>query len=597
MDILQKLINLNESWVERGLHGQVLDEQSRYYGGVIDPANGIAWPNHHAGTPVWMSVWTAALVQPESVYYRDPLVLERLGLAAEYMLRFQHEDGSISPGWTNFHSPPDTAFVIVGYAQLYLLLSRENWTDAERVLVSMRQFLERSMPVMLTGGCHTPNHRWVLCAALGFLYEIFGDERLVQRAQMWLSEGLDMTPDGEWTERSNGIYNAVSDVMLIHASRLLHMPELLESVRRNLDMMMYLIHPSGEVVTDYSGRQDFGQTFTMDSYLLSYVLMANLDNNAQFAAMAQLAAAAFHEPSSCANNPLIGMQLYAGNEQRVKPGELPQHYRRMINGTFERQQYIDRADADEYRAIQYSRPHLDFGAPVLRMRHGNTSLTMMTETSSLLALRHGSVRLLGVQLASYFGPGFVPMQTLVETERGYMMTALYHKGYRGPIAAQHVPDHTDVDGEASPWYLLPHGQRESTHTQAYRVEVEMVEQVNGMDLYIRCSEPEEVMTQLSLIFDSESQLLAEDGELSKVSDGVELWKSGLIRVQQGNDWMVLTGGAYEHWASSVREASYPSNCRTLLVNLMTPFEHKISLRLSPCAQAEREQQVLQQFGK
>ncbi|WP_411348326.1 hypothetical protein [Paenibacillus sp. WLX2291] len=597
MDILQKLIHVNEAWVERGLQGQVMDEQSRYYGGVIDPANGIAWPNHHAGTPVWMSVWTAALVQPESVYYRNMLVLERLELAAAYMLRVQHEDGSISPGWTNFHSPPDTAFVIVGYAQLYLLLSRENWAAAEPTLVKMNQFLERSMPVMLTGGCHTPNHRWVISAALGFLHEIFGDERLRKRAQMWVAEGLDATPDGEWTERSNGIYNAVSDVMLIHASRLLHMPELLEPVRRNLEMMMYLIHPSGEVVTDYSGRQDFGQTFTMDSYLLSYVMIAEMDHNAQFAAMAQLAAAAFHEPSSCANNPLIGMLLYPVNGQSVQPGELPRHYRRMINGTFDRQAYLDQADAHEYRAIQYSRPHLDFGAPVLRMRHGNTSLTMMTETSSLLALRHGDVRLLGVQLASYFNPGFVPMQTLVETESGYRMTALYHKGYRSPIPAPYLPEHTGIHGESRPWYILPHAQRESTHTQAYRVEVETVEQVNGLDLYIRCSDPAEVMTQLSFIFGNESQMIAEDGQLREVSEGVELWQTGMVRIQHGDDWVELTGGAYEHWATAVREASYPSNCRTLLVNLMTPFEHKISLRLSPCAQAEREQQMLQQFGE
>ena len=29
----------------------------------------------------------------------------------------QHQDGSISAGWTKYHSPPDTAFVVVGYAQ------------------------------------------------------------------------------------------------------------------------------------------------------------------------------------------------------------------------------------------------------------------------------------------------------------------------------------------------------------------------------------------------------------------------------------------------------------------------------------------------
>lgn len=80
----------------------------------------------------------------------------------------------------------------------------------------------------------------------------------MQRAEQWLAEGMDITPDGEWTERSNGIYSAVSDIMLIHAARLLNRPELLDPVRLNLRMMVYLVHPTGEVVTDYSGRQDLG---------------------------------------------------------------------------------------------------------------------------------------------------------------------------------------------------------------------------------------------------------------------------------------------------------------------------------------------------
>ena len=112
---------------------------------------------------------------------------------------------------------------------------------------------------MLTGGCHTPNHRWVITAALALLYQIFEMPELVARADEWLAEGMDITADGEWTERSNGIYNHVSDIALYYTATLLGRPELLEYVRRNLRMMMYLVHPSGEVVTDYSGRQDFGQ--------------------------------------------------------------------------------------------------------------------------------------------------------------------------------------------------------------------------------------------------------------------------------------------------------------------------------------------------
>lgn len=579
MAVSEQLVKLNDRWVEQGLAGQILDRNHRSFGGVIDPENGIAWPNHHAGTPVWMAVWGAALVNPSSAYYHSEQVLERLEYAAQYMLAFQHDDGSISPGWTNFHSPPDTAFVVVGYSQLYLLLEQDDWSKSAPVASRILLFLKQTIPVMVTGGCHTPNHRWVLSAALSYLYRLFGDARLLERAEQWLAEGIDITPDGEWTERSNGIYNAVSDVMFIHTARLLDKPELLEPVRANLEMMIYLIHPSGEIVTDYSGRQDFGQNFTLDSYMLSYYLMTIIDQNSQFAAMIGLAQQALQNtarPPSSANNPLVGMLLYPDEGESVRATALPTHYRKMINLSFDRHQYIKQIAEVGYHQIQYSRPHLDFGAPVMRIRKGDTSITMMTETSSLLAIRYGQVRLLGLQIASYFGPGFVPMQSLTPTADGFTMTATYEKGYNSCVPEHELPD--SAQATVSPWYLLPHQHRIATHTQTYQLEVRISELEHGFDLEIISNEPTDVMTQLSFVFDHQAMITAVDGQLEQITPESQLWSAGKVVVQQGNDMMELTGGCLQHTASSVREASYPRDCQTLLVNVMTPFVHRIGIR-------------------
>ncbi|WCT55657.1 hypothetical protein PQ456_21330 [Paenibacillus kyungheensis] len=582
MAVSEQLVNINDLWVEQGMAGQILDRDHRSFGGVVDPENGIAWPNHHAGTPVWMAIWGAALVNPSSAYYHSEQVLERLEYAAQYMLAFQHDDGSISPGWTNFHSPPDTAFVVVGYSQLYLLLEQDDWSKNAPVASRILLFLKQTIPVMITGGCHTPNHRWVLSAALSYLYRLFGDPRLLERAEQWLAEGIDITPDGEWTERSNGIYNAVSDVMFIHTARLLDKAELLEPVRANLEMMIYLIHPSGEIVTDYSGRQDFGQNFTLDSYMLSYYLMTIIDQNPQFAAMTALAEKALQtnaRPPSSANNPLVGMLLYPDAGTSVLATALPTHYRKMINGSFDRYQYIKQIAEVGYGQIQYSRPHLDFGAPVMRIREGDTSITMMTETSSLLAIRYGQVRLLGVQIASYFGPGFVPMQSLTPTADGFTMTATYEKGYNSCVPEHELP--ASAQATVSPWYLLPHQHRISTHTQTYLLEVRITELEHGLDLEIISNEPPDVMTQLSLVFDQQAIITAVDGQLEQITPESQLWSAGTVVVQQGNDMMELTGGCLQHTASSVREASYPRDCQTLLVNVMTPFVHRIGIRLLP----------------
>lgn len=100
----KQLVDSNDRAVERGISRQMLDPESRYYGGTIDPFTGVAWVNHTTGTPTDMCYWGAALSNPDSIYYRDESLLNRLLLATEFVLRFQHEDGSISPGWTNYHS-------------------------------------------------------------------------------------------------------------------------------------------------------------------------------------------------------------------------------------------------------------------------------------------------------------------------------------------------------------------------------------------------------------------------------------------------------------------------------------------------------------
>lgn len=575
----KQLVASNDLAVESGRSRQVLDPGSRYYGGTIDPGTGVAWVNHTTGTPTEMCYWGAALANPDSKYYRDEALLDRLRLATEFVLRAQHEDGSISPGWTNYHSPPDTAFVVVGYAQLYQLLAQQEWPPLQPVLDNMLLFLKRTLPVMLTGGCHTPNHRWVLCAALGFLHELFGLEELVQRADQWLAEGMDITPDGEWTERSNGIYSAVSDIMLIHAARLLGRPQLLEPVRLNLRMMVYLVHPSGEVVTDYSGRQDLGSVHDLSPYYLPYAILARSDQDALFAGMAEWAGRALGHPGVSSVNVLVRMLLEP--ELRLPfetVADLPVNYETILNGDFLRHSYLqDMTAAGHQGRIFHSRLHTDFGAPVARYRDGATSVTLITETPSFFALRHGAVRLLAVQLASCFYPGYVPMQEMTKLSAGYRLAGEQKKGYYGPVEGALLPP---MAGAAvSPWYLLPHQSRPLTHEQTFRVEAEVQRTDTGWTLRVHCEEPGEVMTRLSFVFGREGSFTS--GELQAVEADCYLWSGGTLRYSCGEDWMELTGGELGHLAAGVREAKLQNNCKAVLVNVLTPFDKTFTLALSP----------------
>ncbi|WP_036720746.1 hypothetical protein [Paenibacillus harenae] len=577
MDIYDKLVSINDHWVQDGMEHQVMDSESRFHGGVTDPVNGIAWPSH-GGTPMVMALWASALVNEDSRFYHDRELLLRLEQSAKYMLRFQHGDGTISPPWTNMHSPPDTAFVVSGLAQVYELLDGHGWEPARQAAEDIRTFLLRTIPALLTGGCHTPNHRWVITAALGFLYKLTGQPELKERAEQWLAEGIDCTEDGEWTERSNGIYNAVSDIVLIYAAELFDKPELLEPVRRNLRMMAYMIHPDGEVVTDYSGRQDFGSTFDMGNYFLSAKLMASRDREPLFAAIAELAGEALKHPGGLPNNALLGLLLYP--ELRscpVEPATLPDNYKVVVNGGFPRERYLSGMEAAGHGGrIYHSRLHPDYGAPVARHRSGATSATVITETNSFFALRHGAARLLAVQLATSFEPGFVKLKRLEEQENGYRLTATEKKGYYGPVAERDLPE--TAGGPVSPWYLLPHHLREVTHEQQHQVEIELTENVTGWRIRVRCGQPEMLLTQISFVFSKEGALTGEG--LEPAAAGTLFWKEGTVRFGAGGDWIELDGGVHEHRAKSLNNTSYPADCQTLIVNLTTPYDKTFDIRLS-----------------
>lgn len=583
MKVYEKLVAINDDRVKEGLQQQVLDKSSRYYGGIIDPANGIAWPSH-GGTPMVMALWATALINPDSSYFHDHELLSRLELSSQYMLLQQHADGTISPGWTNMHSPPDTAFVVGGLAQVYELLVAHDWEPLQDAARSIRLFLERTIPALLTGGCHTPNHRWVMTAALGFMYRLTNRPELKERAMEWLAEGMDCTEDGEWTERSNGIYNTVSDIVLYFTAELFELDGLLETVRRNLRMMAYMIHPDGEIVTDYSGRQDFGSSFDMGGYFLVCKLLAEKDADPLFASMAELAGAALQHPGWLPNNALVGYLRYPQlRESKVKPGGLPERFKIIINRDFPREHYLRAmGNAGHNGKIYHSRLHTEFGAPVARLRDGMTSMTVMAETNSFFALRHGKVRLLAVQIGTAFEPGFVKMGRMEQLDNGYRLDAVESKGYYGPVPSAQLP--LSANESVSPWYLLPHHLREMTHEQQHHVGVQLLESEHGWKLRVHCEQPEGLMTQISFTFGAEATLFGAD--LSPVTGSTMLWKSGTVRCEAGDDWLELDGGAYEHWASELRNTSFPHDCQTLLVNLMTPYDHIFDIRLSPQAEAE-----------
>jgi hypothetical protein len=144
---------------------------------------------------------------------------------------------------------------------------------------------------LLTGGVHTPNHRWELCAALARLHRSFPDDRLLDRAEEWLSEGVDIDAEGLYSERSAVYASLVTNPSLLLLAEVLGRTDLQDAVERNLATTLDLIRPDGTVETVHSRRQDQKLSFPLWPYLPHYRLLAIRTGRGDFARVARLAAA------------------------------------------------------------------------------------------------------------------------------------------------------------------------------------------------------------------------------------------------------------------------------------------------------------------
>lgn len=126
----------------------------------------------------------------------------------------------------------------------------------------------------------------MIAAALMMAYNITEILYFKEVAQKYLGEGIDCNEDGEFTERSTGIYNVVYDNALIILAKEMGRWEYLDYVKKNLEMMLTFIEPDGTIYTGNSTRQDRGNKYYPDNYYHLYLYMAHKLNNGQFAFMA-----------------------------------------------------------------------------------------------------------------------------------------------------------------------------------------------------------------------------------------------------------------------------------------------------------------------
>jgi hypothetical protein len=232
-----------------------------------------------------ISVLSASYCSPGSKYFHGPALVEKINLLVEFLAASQTTDGTVNIG--NLESPPDTAFLMEILCTAVVILRKDNSKELGAVNNKVKEIIIKAGDALCKGGVHTPNHRWVVCAALSQINALYPDKKYTDRIADWLGEGVYIDKDGHFPERS-GTYSAVETTALITISRFLNKPALLEPVRKNLDMYYYYMELNGDLASNDSRRQDQYKARRSNLFYLQYRYMAIRDNSKRFAAVAQM---------------------------------------------------------------------------------------------------------------------------------------------------------------------------------------------------------------------------------------------------------------------------------------------------------------------
>lgn len=525
-DIPAEWIRRHDVSLEGRLRAQNTDPESPWRGGYAG-SDGLHQPGSAAAI---LEGGTAAFLHPQSRFHKDGGLFERMKLAAGFLERHQSPQGNIDLLTTNFNSPPDTGFVVHHAATAARLAQMRG----ESGIVSLIEpFLKNAGRGMARGGVHTPNHRWVVCAALAQIHELFPDPEYTKRIDQWLAEGIDIDDDGQFTERSTTVYNAVCCFALVTMARKLNRPALLDPVRKNLDSMLYLLHPNFEVVTEISRRQDVNTRGTMERYWFPLRHMAVEDQNGQYAAVLETL-----EPERIQ----VPALMEYPDLLRPLPAVIP------VPNRYEK--YYRRPDMTRIRKG-------DFSAAVLHS--GN---------SRFIGFRKGDAAVNAVRFASaFFGKGqFVPERGRIENG-AHVMTQSMEAGYYQPLDP---PRKVEADGGA---WGEARREREITELcrMEYRAEVRMKD--NGLEIAIRAAGTDHVPLAVEIN-------LREGGEIAGVhpagnAEDSFVLESGWAEYRMGGNAMRFGPGAAPHRYTQVRGALDKLPGPSVYIMGYTPFEHTL----------------------
>lgn len=549
----ERVVRELDASIPRLLARQVIDVGHLDCGGFID-GDGLVGPNSVSSA----STLAYAYLLEESAYYHSAELLERILSVGEFGRRRRRPSGNYDLLSTNFDSSPDTGFITKSLAPAVKLARTQPGDDgAQQIAESLGELIHTGADGMVRGGFHTPNHRWVIVAALSLASELYPELEVRDTIEAYLAETIDVNADGEYIERSTGVYNAVVNRSLILAAESLGRPELLEPVRRNLDFNFHMLHGDATVVSSISRRQDRGARAVPTTLADGYHALAHIDGNGFYAAVADWLVDRGGSSTVCLPNFALHP---AWRSQEIPRQSLPSEY------------------AQSYPV-----------SGLWRVRRQATSATVAAGLTAPFAVVQGAAEMTLKLCSTYFATGQFVGEDFVGDEKGVVLqhkgrNKIYpEKGYTGGIYWLPIDERVDAEN----WQEV-RARRDVYALPALEVALSVESVPGGFDLHLTSSGGlDGVPFQIECNFVPGGILHTDSVILEGKEGNTAFLKSGYALYRVGNDAISVGPGQHAHSMWAMRNSEVDRSAFRLLITDRTPVQKTIEIRCGTWSESEQ----------
>ncbi len=512
----------------------------------------------------------AAYCTSGSEYFKSADVLKCMEKIVENLLELQQPNGTLNSGG-NIGSPPDTAFLLESLCPAATVLFKAEWDEVKTLNGKLKEFLLKAGESLVTGGIHTPNHRWVVSAGLARLFALFGDERYVKRIDQWLAEGIYIDSDGQFAERSRN-YAVVVDRSLITIAYVLNRPEYYEKVEKNLLATSYFLEENGELITVDSRRQDQNFVLPVTGYYLEYRFIALQKNNDFLAAVARKI-----ETLENFENNLLKQSLIYFLERPVLLGELPVKKELPANYT----QYFPvnqtaRIKRDKVTATIFA----GNDRPIIIASGRSTNPSFFTFRKGDAILDYARIS------TSFFRTGYFRAESLVKDGDNFLLHEKKEGYYFQPLPEDKINSEGDYKFSESTdkrfWSKMDFESRPLSNIQTLVTDIAISEKNGEFTLEINITGTDQIDVVVELCFRN-------GGEFAQVvpagSDDDYFMEEEFATYKKGNDTIKIGPGKKEHTRIrgldgemySTHFGSIKGNGMHLYLTGVTPFSHTLKI--------------------